>query len=200
MRQLRRIRIEVHNQKLFHTVPRSVALAAQRGQLKCRFFRPEVPPWMRFKRDYRERYAKLFRMRTRLVDHSLVTEVNSIEISDGDRRTPYELWKPGNMSEYAHSGGLRNYRCRASQTIPTPEVTENQVFLRLFGTQRLQYRQSQPFRRSNRPLRRSHCSFGIDNLYRNTGLNRIADAHRVSEVKVLIEIRATGPGICAKDG
>ena len=126
-------------------------------------------------------------MRTRLIDHSLVTEVNSIEITDSDRRIPNEIGQAGNVSEYAHSGGLRNYRRRASQTIPCPIVRGKSGFIS-------PVRDPEGGSTVDNDLfaDRTDCFAGhvvrirVDHLDRDPGLDRVADTHWGAEIQVLV--------------
>ena len=47
-------------------------------------------------------------MRRGLVNHCPVTEMDAIEVTDGDRGIPDKIRQPRNVSEYAHCGGLGN--------------------------------------------------------------------------------------------
>ena len=63
-------------------------------------------------------------MRSRLGNHRLVTEMDAIEITDGDRGIPDKIRQPSDVSEYAHCGDLGSYRKGSSQTINPPRTAE----------------------------------------------------------------------------
>ena len=144
-------------------------------------------PGVGFERDDRQRHIKFRGMRRSLADHRLVTEVNSIEITDGDRRIPNEIGQAGNVSEYAHSGGLRNYRRRASQTIPCPIVRGKSGFISSVGdpeggsTVDYDLFANRTDRFAGHVIR-----IRVDLLDRDPGLNRVADTHGGAEIQVLV--------------
>ena len=72
-------------------------------------------------------------MRCRLANHRLVTEMDAIEVTDGDRGIPDKIRQPRNVSEYAHCGSLGNYRKGSSQTNNPPGMAGNYLTSLSYG-------------------------------------------------------------------
>ena len=131
--------------------------------------------------------SSFFGMSSRLADHRLVSEVNPIEITDGNRRIPNEIGEAGNVSEYAHSGGLRNYRRRASQTIPCPIVRGKSAFFPLVGHPESSGSVDHDLFADGTDRFAGHIiRIEVDFFDGNAGLNSVADTYRRAKIQVLI--------------